>query len=141
MDFLVFLIIIFLGVLSASYICSKNNLSLKIRFKLNINSRNKVILINIMVIVLLCFVYGVSKKSDNIIVKISGAILLFALVFIYYIASDIKGMIMKEEAEEKNNNKYKFKNEFCYFCGYKLENNENICPNCGKNIGDSSKLF
>jgi ribosomal protein S27AE len=86
----------------------------------------------------MCVIYDVSKNTDNILIKLFGIILLFLLIFIYFIASDIKGRILKEEAEEKKKNKYKYENKFCYFCGQKLEKDEKVCPNCGENIGDGS---
>ena len=138
MNFFIFLIILISGTICAVLICSKSNLSLKLRFKLDINSRGKVTLINLMILLLIFVIYSFSKNADNTSIKLFSIILLFILVFIYYIASDIKGMIIKEEADEKKKSKNKFDNEFCYFCGYKLRNNEKICPNCGKNIGDGS---
>lgn len=138
MNFYIFLIIFILGAISSAFICSKSNLPLKIRYRLDIHSRNKVMIINILDLLLLCFAYSLSKNVQNTMIKVLGIILVFILVFIYYLTSNIKGMIIKEEAEEKEKNKYRYGNEFCYFCGYKLENGEKTCPNCGKNIGDGS---
>ncbi|MFA6941129.1 MAG: hypothetical protein WCQ54_09140 [Clostridiaceae bacterium] len=138
MNFYIFLLIFILGTGSSAFICSKSNLPVKIRYRLDINSRNKVMIIDILDLLLLCFAYSLSRDVENTMIKVLGIILIFILVFIYYLLSDIKGMIIKEEAEEKERNKYKYENEFCYFCGYKLENGEKTCPNCGKNIGDGS---
>lgn len=138
MNFIIFVIILFLGILSSYYICSKSNLPLKIRYKLDINSRNKVFVINIIVLLLLCFVYTINKRTGSLLVKTADLILFFSLSFIYYILKDIKAMIIKEEEKERERHKYKYENKFCYFCGYKLENDEKVCPNCGKGIGDGS---
>lgn len=139
MDLIIGVIAVFAGTILSEYLCRKYNLTILVKDKLKIDSRSKTFIINILIFILMVMLFNFTERLKGIGAYILIFIFVFVICFISYINSNIKKVIDQLKKEEIEKNKYKYEMEFCFYCGEEIKNKNEVCPSCGKKLGEGSQ--